>query len=119
MEEKNRKIITGLVSQHLRFISPFFSVSGKVFSVTPLLSSVFVHRVFDAYFDGFQEVGECVDFSGGHSRIFNGVEVIEAQMVFWWIFEQNVPLRRSRMVRQLDKLDRRWKLNIRNLKSNE
>ena len=34
------------------------SVSGKVFLVTPLLSGVFVHRVFCAYFDGFQGVGK-------------------------------------------------------------
>ena len=40
-------------------ISPFFfTVPGKVFPVTPLLSGIFVHRVFCAYFDGFQGVGE-------------------------------------------------------------
>ena len=73
MEEKNKKIITGLETQSASafHFSGFFPCPGKVFPVTPLLSSVFVLRVFCAYFDGFQGVGECVDFSGGHSRIFN------------------------------------------------
>ena len=31
-----------------------FSVSGKVLPVTPMLSSVFVHRVFSAYFVRFE-----------------------------------------------------------------
>ena len=35
----------------------FFSVSVKVLPVTPLLSSVFVHRVFFAYFVGFEGAG--------------------------------------------------------------
>ena len=35
----------------------FFSVVVKVLPVTPLLSGVFVHRVFCAYFGGFEEVG--------------------------------------------------------------
>ena len=36
----------------------FFSVSGKVFPVTPLLSGVSVRRVFCAYFGKFQGVVE-------------------------------------------------------------
>ena len=40
-----------------RFFNFFFSVSGKVLPVTPLLSSVFVHRVFSAYFVRFEGVG--------------------------------------------------------------
>ena len=35
----------------------FFSVSVKVLPVTPLLSGVFVHRVFCSYFVWFEEVG--------------------------------------------------------------
>ena len=35
----------------------FFSVSVKVLPVTPLLSGVFVHRVFSAYFVRFEWVG--------------------------------------------------------------
>ena len=35
----------------------FFSVSGKGLSVTPLLSSVFVHRVFSEYFVRFEGAG--------------------------------------------------------------
>ena len=35
----------------------FFSVSGKVLPVTPLLSSVFVHRVFSVYFVRFEGAG--------------------------------------------------------------
>ena len=35
----------------------FFSVSGKVLPVTPLLSGVFVHRVFCAYFVRFEGAG--------------------------------------------------------------
>ena len=35
----------------------FFSVSGKVLNVTPLLSSVFVRRVFSAYFVRFEGAG--------------------------------------------------------------
>ena len=38
------------------FIS-FFSVSRKVLPVTPLLSGVFVHRVFCAYFVRFEAGG--------------------------------------------------------------
>ena len=34
-----------------------FSVSGKVLPVTPLLSGVFVHRVFCAYFVRFEGAG--------------------------------------------------------------
>ena len=33
----------------------FFSVSGNVLPVTPLLSGAFVHRVFCAYFVRFEE----------------------------------------------------------------
>ena len=35
----------------------FFSVSGNVLPVTPLLSGVFVHRVFCAYFVRFEGTG--------------------------------------------------------------
>ena len=35
----------------------FFSVSGKVLPVTPLVSSVFVHRLFSAYFVRFEGAG--------------------------------------------------------------
>ena len=35
----------------------FFSVSVKVLHVTPLLSGVFVHRIFCAYFVRFEGVG--------------------------------------------------------------
>ena len=48
-------------SRNLGFISwvflLFFSVSGKVLPVTPLLSGVFVHRVFCAYFVRFEGAG--------------------------------------------------------------
>ena len=39
-----------------RFVC-FFSVSGKILPVTPLLSSVFVHGVFSAYFVRFEGAG--------------------------------------------------------------
>ena len=54
-------------SQNLRFISLsfYFPVSGKVFPVTPLLSSDSVHILM-----GFRGEEKYVDFSGGHSRIF-------------------------------------------------
>ena len=39
------------------FFSYFFSVSGKVLPVTPLLSSAFVHRVFCAYYVRFEGAG--------------------------------------------------------------
>ena len=39
------------------FFFLFFSVSGKVLPVTPLLSGVFVHRVFCAYFVRFEGAG--------------------------------------------------------------
>ena len=35
----------------------YFSVSGKVLPVTPLPSSVFVHRVFSAYLLGLRGLG--------------------------------------------------------------
>ena len=38
-------------------IFSFFSVSVKVLPVTPLLSGVFVHRVFCAYFVRFEGAG--------------------------------------------------------------
>ena len=42
-------------SRNLRFISPcFFFLSVKVLPVTPLLSGVFVHRVFFACFVRFE-----------------------------------------------------------------
>ena len=41
----------------LLFLSLFFSVSGKVLPVTPLLSGVFVHTVFCAYFVRFEGDG--------------------------------------------------------------
>ena len=48
-------------SRNLCFISwvflLFFSMSEKVLPVTPLLSGVFVHRVFCAYFVRFEEAG--------------------------------------------------------------
>ena len=46
-------------SRNLGFISWvfLFSVSGKVLPVTPLLSGVFVHRVFCAYFVRFEGFG--------------------------------------------------------------
>ena len=37
--------------------SYFFRVGKKVLPVTPLLSSVFVHRVFSAYFVRFEGAG--------------------------------------------------------------
>ena len=39
-----------------------FSLSGKVFPVAPLLSGVFVHRIFCAYFGRFQGVVEMPRF---------------------------------------------------------
>ena len=39
------------------FFNYFFSVSGKVLPVTSLLSSVFVRRVFSAYFVRFEGAG--------------------------------------------------------------
>ena len=39
------------------FFLVFFSVSVKVLPVTPLLSGVFVHRVFFAYFVRFEAAG--------------------------------------------------------------
>ena len=39
------------------FLFLCFAVSGKVLPVTPLLSGVFVHRVFCAYFVGSRGVG--------------------------------------------------------------
>ena len=35
----------------------FFSVSGKVLPISPLLSGVFVYRVFCAYFVSFEGTG--------------------------------------------------------------
>ena len=53
-------------------------MSVKVLPVTSLLSGIFVHRAFCAYFLRIERVVKCVDFSGGHSRminlISNGVE---------------------------------------------
>ena len=37
--------------------SLFFSVSGKVLPISPLLSGVFVYRVFCAYFVSFEGTG--------------------------------------------------------------
>ena len=39
------------------FLFLFFSVSAKVLPVTPLLSGVFVHRVFCAYYVRFEGAG--------------------------------------------------------------
>ena len=39
------------------FFLVFFSVSVKVLPVTPLLSGVFVHRVFCVYFVRFEGAG--------------------------------------------------------------
>ena len=48
-----------LVGKWVKFLcSFFFSVSVKVLPVTPLLSGVFVHRIFCAYFVRFEGVGE-------------------------------------------------------------
>ena len=61
----------------------FLSVSVKVLPVTPLVSGVFVHRAFCAYFLRIERI---VDFSGGHSRIINltcnGVESHVTRMAF-------------------------------------
>ena len=43
----------------------------KVLPVTPLLSGVFVHRVFCAYFVRFEGVGVIRRFLGAHRRTFN------------------------------------------------
>ena len=59
----NLYFVTGLpnpvgISVSFRgFFLLFFSVSGKVLPVTPLLSGVFVHRVFCAYFVRFEGAG--------------------------------------------------------------
>ena len=41
----------------------FFSVSGKVLPISPLLSGVFVYRVFCAYFVSFEGTGVMCRFS--------------------------------------------------------
>ena len=67
------RIFTGLrnpVGICVIFLSPsiyfilflFFSVSVKVLPVTPMLSGVFVHRVFFAYFVRFEGAGEMLRF---------------------------------------------------------
>ena len=53
------RFITGLpnpvgISVSFRVFFLLFSVSGKVLPVTALLSGVFVHRVFCAYFVRFE-----------------------------------------------------------------
>ena len=59
----NLYFVTGLpnsvgISVSFRgFFLLFFSVSGKVLPVTPLLSGVFVHRVFCAYFVRLRGLG--------------------------------------------------------------
>ena len=58
---KVNSVVTGLPNpvgicvSFVRFI--IFSVSRKVLPVTPLLSGVFVHRVFYAYFVRFEGDG--------------------------------------------------------------
>ena len=47
----------GFISWVFLLLFLFFSVSGKVLPVTPLLSGVFVHRVFFAYVVRFQGAG--------------------------------------------------------------
>ena len=51
-----------------------------------------MHRVFCAYFDGFQGVGEMSRFLWWTQYKFlltcNGVEVIETQLVFWRILKE-------------------------------
>ena len=64
IDDLNLHLLTGLpnpvgiwVSFRVSFIFIFyfiFSVSGKFLPVTPLLSGVFVHRVFCAYFVRFE-----------------------------------------------------------------
>ena len=68
------RIFTGLrkPSRNLRYISQsfylfyflffIFSVSAKVLSVNPMLSGVFVHRVFFAYFVRFEGAGVMLRF---------------------------------------------------------
>ena len=48
-------------------------MSVNVLPVTPLLSGVFVHRVFCAYFVRFEGAGVMrrLDFSGAQGRTFN------------------------------------------------
>ena len=56
----SRQLFTGLpnpVGIWVLFRGFFFSVSGKVLPLTPLLSGVFVHRVFCAYFVRFEGAG--------------------------------------------------------------
>ena len=61
--------------------SLLFSVSVKVLPVIPLLSGVFVHRAFCAYFLRIEK-----KVSGGHSRMINltgnGVESHVTRMAF-------------------------------------
>ena len=47
----------GICVSFLRNLFNFYSVSVKVLPVTPLLSGVFVHRVFCAYFVTFEGAG--------------------------------------------------------------
>ena len=48
MAKRSRNL--SLISSFFYFSFLFFSVSVKVLPVTPLLSGVFVHRAFFAYF---------------------------------------------------------------------
>ena len=50
--------VGGICSFHLFLFILFFSVSVKVWPVTPLVSGVFVHRAFCAYFLRMERVVE-------------------------------------------------------------
>ena len=70
----------------------FSSVSVKVLPVTSLVSGIFLHRAFCAYFLRIERVVELRRFLCGHSRIINlacnGVESHVTRMAFYWILKQ-------------------------------
>ena len=53
----NRQTQSRSVFDFVFFFFFFFSVSGKVLPISPLLSGVFVYRVFCAYFVSFEGTG--------------------------------------------------------------
>ena len=70
---RNLSLISSFFYFSFSFFFLFFSVSVKVLPVTPLLSDVFVHRAFYAYFLRIERVVVFFAkfFSGGHSRTIN------------------------------------------------